>query len=202
MVFYAYGGLLAFATLPLTNALGCYSGGLPFEDLHGGASNNDLDMVSEVEADINSVCNMVDGAVFKKGDPPFTHCSRWKVTVEPDPACCMDILGVQIANCDLICGVAVGSFNHIDWEINYIGEAEELTMTHADCTTALLRERGGCDTGSEQNYDNFWYKIDPQDGDCPGGAPAPTTLVTSTTASSTVATTLQPTDDSAPTLPY
>jgi len=51
------GGLFAIvAVLPLANALGCYSGGLAFEDLHGGVNSNDLDMDGEVLADITTVC--------------------------------------------------------------------------------------------------------------------------------------------------
>ncbi|KAK3721278.1 hypothetical protein LTR37_003153 [Vermiconidia calcicola] len=171
----ATGRLLALvAALPLTNALGCYSGGLAFEDLHGGADSNDLDMEAEVLADISNVCNEVNGAVFKNGDPPFSHCSDWTVTVEPDDTCYdVCLLGGGL-DCDPDCGgPVVGSVNHIDWQISYLNGAEEATMTLDICKGAFSTELGGCSTGSEQNHDGFWWKIDPNAGACPA-APDPT----------------------------
>jgi hypothetical protein len=161
------GALLAIvATFPLINALGCYSGGLPFEDLHGGIGSNNLDMDDEVLADINTVCNTVNGAVFKKGDPPFTHCSEWTVTVEPDDSC-YDLCAPD-ETCDPNCGgPVVGSINHIDWQISHNSDNAELKMTWDVCNSAFSTELGGCDTGSEQVHDGFFWKIDPNAGACP-----------------------------------
>jgi hypothetical protein len=164
---HAVGALLAIlAALPRINALGCYSGGLPFEDLHGGIGINNLDMDGEVLADINTVCNTVNGAVFKKGDPPFTHCSEWTVTVEPDDSCYE--LCVPDETCDPNCGgPVVGSINHIDWQISHNNDNAESTMTWDICNSAFSTELGGCDTGSEQVHDGFFWKVDPNAGACP-----------------------------------
>lgn len=165
-------------------ALGCYNGGLAFNDLHGGRGTQDLDQ--EVMNDINTVCNIVAGKTFKKGDPPFTHCSEWKVTVEPDDTCyenCeagCEATGSNPANragdlsaglcgsqCDPDCGgPRVGTMSHISWEIKHNNDDAETVMSFDACNKAFLTELGGCSTGSEQNHDGFFYKIDPNAGTC------------------------------------
>ena len=179
--------LLALLTaLPLITANGCYKGGLALNDLHGGTGDNgNLD--GEVLADINTVCNMVNGAVFKKGDPPFSHCSEWAVPFKPDDSCYDDCeagcsalgqadgqRGGELASalcalgCDPNCGGPVlGSINHIDWQISHANDNAESTMTWDICHRAFATELGGCSTGSEQVHDGFWWRIDPNSGACP-----------------------------------
>lgn len=161
-------------------ALGCYSGGLGFNALHGG--KQDLDQ--EVKNDISTTCQMVDGATFKKGDGPFTHCSEWEVTEEPDDSCFYDcqkacgavgfipgpgalVGAVCSEGCDPNCGgPPLGSMNHLSWEIKHANGDDETVLTYDACVKAFEKELGGCSTGSEQNHDGFFYKIDPNAGTC------------------------------------
>lgn len=173
--------LLAFTTS--ANALGCYSGGLLFDELHGG---KDQELHGEVLMDINTQCQAVDNAIFKKGDPAFYRCTEWAVTVDPDSTCydnCADgcaatansggrggelSAGFCGLGCDPNCGgPAVGSINHIIWEIHHDNDDAESTMTWEMCNKAFETEAGGCSSGSEQHHEGFWYKIDPQSGPCP-----------------------------------
>ncbi|KAK3707465.1 hypothetical protein LTR37_012107 [Vermiconidia calcicola] len=125
--------LALVATLLLTNALGCYSGGLAFEDLHGGADSNDLGIEAEVLADISNVCNEVNGAVFKNGDPPSTHCSDWTVTVEPDDTCYdVCLLGGGL-DCDPDCGGPV--------HFNFLGETSDVTPLNTGYYASLTDDQ-------------------------------------------------------------
>lgn len=123
-----------------TNALGCY-GGWGFDEMHGRDSVNTIE---EVKADIATTCGIVDGATFKRGDPPYTRCSTWDAYVGEK------------------------SFYHINWAIQLAdtNDYESLVMTKEKCIGALEREVGGCNEGSEQNNGGFWYKIDPNFGEC------------------------------------
>jgi len=184
------------AVLPFVNALGCYSGGLLFEDLHGNLPGDRLDMNAEIKANINTVCDKIAGAEFKKTDPaspPFTHCSDWEVTLESPDDCC------DGAFCPERClGPEIGSFNRIEFEVKLKDDSQTTTMKKEWCIAAFELELSGCSSGSEQDDDNgFWYRIDPQSGGCPassttGDAPnptaappaseEPTTMVTATSA--------------------
>lgn len=192
-----YVGLLALATpLPLAQALGCYSGGLDFDYLHGGDYYNQpgLDIDTEVAAAINTVCSSLEGTKWEKGGLPYTRCSNWTVTVEPDTTfCCNVIDGGCIPDCG---GPELDSVNRINWEIQYKGDEDEVTFDSGKCVEWFNTEYGGCDTGSEQESDDFWYKIDPNVGECPPGDPAPEESVP-TSQSSTVL----PTSTPAPTEP-
>lgn len=61
--------------------------------------------------------------------------------------------------------------DHIDFEMKYVGASPAIPLAYEDCKAWFLRERGGCDTGSEQEYSRgsgkWWIRIDPNDGYCP-----------------------------------
>jgi len=191
----AYARLVALAALlPLANA-GCYRSGLLYDDLHGNLPGDRLDMDAEIKANINTVCDKIAGAEFKKTDPaspPFTHCSNWEVTLESPDDCC------DGAYCPPRClGPPIGSFNRIEFEVALKDDSQTTTMKKEWCIAAFELELSGCSSGSEQDDDNgFWYRIDPQSGGCPApttpedtppASAEPTTMVTATsTTASTV----------------
>ena len=124
----------------------------------------------------------VQDATFKKGDPPFTHCSNWTVTVAPDDNCFDSCLSFCIPDCGSYCdpdcgGAVLGSINRINWEIDFNDESDDKKMTFDICKNAFQTELGGCSTGSEQNHEGFYFKIDPNVDACP---PAPSPPPTAT----------------------
>ncbi|KAK5172373.1 uncharacterized protein LTR77_004012 [Saxophila tyrrhenica] len=117
---------------------GCYSGGLSWSDLHGDGSETDT---QEVKNDISTRCQAADGTILGLNDF-WWDCTEW--------------------------GIEGGGVNHIWWEIQTEGDStDEVTITYDTCNSALSTELGGCSTGSEQNHDGLWFKIDPQAGSCP-----------------------------------
>jgi hypothetical protein len=60
--------------------------------------------------------------------------------------------------------------NRIDMQMKWIGADPATFLSFEDCKAWFARERGGCDTGSEQNYSNslgeWWIRIDPNEGTC------------------------------------
>lgn len=161
------------AALPQVNALGCYSGGLNYDGLHGGNQDN----YREVADDINTTCNMVANKEFRTGEPGFTRCSQWAKTRSDHEDCydncvagCNGMTGEKnkilcLAGCDPNCDPGPdGGNNHINWVINLAGPTK--TMTWETCSNAFVKELNGCSTGSEQDHDGFFFKIDPQDGVC------------------------------------
>ena len=163
------------ATLSQVNALGCYSKGLDFDGLHG----EPMDNYQEVVNDINITCNMVTNKRFVGGEQPgFTRCSQWAISEAAYNECLAECRrkGELIAECDMGCkGGKDGSKNNkINWQINlpaghHLHQLElprsEL-MTWETCSHAFVKELNGCSRGSEQIHDGFWFKIDPNEGDC------------------------------------
>ncbi|PNP59903.1 hypothetical protein FNYG_14774 [Fusarium nygamai] len=157
------------------NALGCYSGGLGFNNLHGGDNNNDL--TEEVKNDIHTTCTKAAGKVIKPSEP-FWLCTNWERNQSPNPDCfsnCIDGCNALDENvrwgcllgCDSNCGAIEGGFNHIDWAIEVRDGQAEKTITYEQCSEAFNTELGGCHAGSEQNHFDFWFRIDPNRDACP-----------------------------------
>ncbi|KAM0719082.1 hypothetical protein Q7P37_004987 [Cladosporium fusiforme] len=126
------------------NALGCYSNGQSFKNMHSAKNaQGGPDTTNEVKDDINTTCDIVAGKTFNRGDPPYTRCSTWEVHVGD------------------------AAYNSINWAIRLSDNGEDsLVMSYDKCVDALNRELGGCEHGSEQNNGGFWWRIDPQWGAC------------------------------------
>jgi hypothetical protein len=178
------------ASAPLQRRNGCYSAGelkskfLKFSDLHGSKSTPN----SEVSLDITSTCSMAAGHILKPGEV-WTRCSEWAATTSGD--CLGDCIdsctststfpgstaladqmsaGICTASCPSRCSGVVDKVestgtNRIDWAIKNEGSADA-TIDFQKCSDALNTEVGGCDSGSEQSHDGFWYRIDPNEGKC------------------------------------
>lgn len=161
------------------NGLGCYSSSLTFKGLHGG----DNDIISEVLGDISSTCQQAAGKDITS-DTPYWRCSEWQTTQPSNPSCYEDCesgckamgtgpaaelaKGACLAGCDPNC-VQMPSgndYNHIDWAIEASHGQSGGTITYDLCNAAFGTEVSGCASGSEQNHDNFWFRIDPNSGRC------------------------------------
>jgi hypothetical protein len=169
--------LIVFAAS--VNALGCYSG-FGFDALHGGRH----DTWQEVVDDINSRCQEVAGKTIKPNEP-FWKCTNWAVTFSDHVDCFSQCMtgckaigtgpsaelgkGLCESGCDQNCdpGVPPNTFNHIDWAIEIRGNNPEKQITYEQCVAAFETEAGACHSGSEQNHDGFWFRIDPSSGGCP-----------------------------------
>jgi hypothetical protein len=181
---------LVATTAPLHRRNGCYGSGelkskfLKFENLHGSGHTPN----SEVSLDITSTCSMAAGRVLKPGEV-WTRCSEWAATTSGD--CLGDCIdsctppttfpgstaladqmsaGICTATCPSQCKGVVDKVestgtNRIDWAIKNEGSADA-TIDFQKCNDALNTEVGGCDSGSEQSHDGFWYRIDPNEGKC------------------------------------
>lgn len=181
---------LVATTAPLHRRSGCYGSGelkskfLKFENLHGSGHTPN----SEVSLDITSTCSMAAGRVLKPGEV-WTRCSEWAATTSGD--CIGDCIdsctppstfpgstaladqmsaGICTASCPSRCSGVVDKVestgtNRIDWAIKNEGSADA-TIDFQKCSDALNTEVGGCDSGSEQSHDEFWYRIDPNEGSC------------------------------------
>lgn len=163
------------AANPLLRRNGCYSGGLAYTELHGDETD-----IQEVYNDINTSCQLVSETPLGPG-ASWTHCSEWAFERYNDcyETCidgCSNVgsggRGGDMASagcsagCDPNCGGTETGTNHIWWEVKNEGSGEA-TVSYDACIAALNMEVGGCSTGSEQSHDGFWYRIDPQDGNCP-----------------------------------
>ena len=169
--------LLALAAS--ANALGCYSG-FQFNNLHGSTQDN----YQEVLGDINTQCQAASGKTIK-GAEPFWKCTNWAVTRSDHENCyqeCYDGCGGigvggsrEISQalcrngCDPNCdpGPPSNTFNHIDWAIEVRDGNPEKVIDYDTCVNAFGAELRGCQSGSEQNHDGFWIRIDPPSGACP-----------------------------------
>ncbi|KAI1245949.1 hypothetical protein MGN70_012844 [Eutypa lata] len=122
----------------VSDPLGCYSGGLPFNELHGDSAD---DLHEEVVRDINTTCSLVDGTLLEPVQE-WSYCSEW--------------------------ATQDGGVNSIQWVVANTGHgADDRTIYWAECNAAFNTELGGCSTGSEQIHGDWWYRIDPQSGPCP-----------------------------------
>ncbi|KAK5681513.1 hypothetical protein LTS10_006045 [Elasticomyces elasticus] len=178
-------GAILMAAFPTINALGCYGfqNDIPFTQLHGRNSiEYGLNMMYEVKHDIITTCHIIDGMVFKKGDPSWTHCTDWNDTTSDlvDNSCytkCQDdcklgiagFLGTCLEGCDPNCGgfSQRGTWNSIAWEVAHANDDAQTTMTYDTCFNAYWTEAQACNYGSEQNHDGFWFRIDPNGNGCP-----------------------------------
>lgn len=169
--------LLALAAS--ANALGCYSG-FQFNGLHGGTQDN----YQEVLNDINTQCQAASGKTIKDAEP-FWKCTNWAVTRSDHEDCyqnCYDACGgigvgdsAELSQalcrngCDPNCdpGPPPNTFNHIDWAIEVRDGNPEKVVDYDTCVNFFGTELRGCQSGSEQNHDGFWIRIDPSNGACP-----------------------------------
>lgn len=173
--------LLALAPAT-TYALGCYRGGLMYDELHGGKLSLRNGHGSEVFNDIFTQCTKLAGNTFHKGDNAKTLCTEWAVTEEDS---CYDVCingcgsvgnggrGGESASsfcklgCDPNCGQALGGKNHIRWVVVHgNGPDGDIVLRQEDCLKAFETEVIGCASGSEQNHGGLWYRIDPNEGPC------------------------------------
>jgi hypothetical protein len=161
--------------IPSASALGCYSG-FTFDSLHGEKA----DLHQEVVNDINTACTIANGKVLQPGEV-WTHCSEWASEKYNDcyetceagcdamgsnPYCRGCPSGALCSlGCDPDCGGIEKGVNKIDWAIRNIGTSAQ-TITWDTCNRWFNLEKGGCQSGSEQHHDEFWYRIDPGMGAC------------------------------------
>lgn len=162
------------AAIPHVGALGCYNSGLTFNSLHSGRDHN---LRQEVLNDIHTTCSILNGATFRKNDPPFARCTNWAKTF-PDNEDCYETCingcnafmtesgkSVCRLNCNPNCERKPGGTNHINWAVK-LNKGEAKRMTYDICRHAFEVESGACASGSEQVWDDFWFKIDPTEGAC------------------------------------
>lgn len=149
-----------------------------FEDLHGWVNT----LNSEVSLDITHTCDLAKGYVLKPGEQ-WTYCSNWAASTgsgDCEQDCIDSCSGSNTfpgstaladagssAACILTCPSRcssvtppqpVYSTNRIDWAIRNDGSAD-LTIDFQTCVTDLNWELGGCKAGSEQTWNNIWYKM-------------------------------------------
>lgn len=169
---------LAMTLVPTTSALGCYSGGLVWSNLHGGTQAID----QEVLNDITTTCQKAAGKTIRPSEP-FRLCTNWKKTKSDHDGCydaCIDGCGAipggragDIAvslcksGCDENCANDMPGTNHIDWAIEIRDGKPDKVITEEACLHAFHTEFGGCEHGSEQVHEGFWFRIDPSSGACP-----------------------------------
>ncbi|PNP83716.1 hypothetical protein FNYG_02933 [Fusarium nygamai] len=159
------------------SALGCYTGGLGFNELHGGPRSSDL--TEEVKNDIHTTCSLAAGKVIKPSEP-FWLCTNWERNMVPNPDCYSscndDLCGALdekhrwgcLLGCDPNCAEPPeGGYNHIDWAIEVRDGQGEKAITYEQCSEAFNTEFGGCSSGSEQNHFDFWFRMDPSRDACP-----------------------------------
>lgn len=168
------------ASLRTADALGCYSdggviGGLNGQDFRFGHLHNQpmhfddfelRDLTDEVKGDINRVCEMVDGSSVGPGQR-WSDCSDW--AWEGDNIPCPEFCGPESEseNWTTDCFEGCANGNRIEWEIAHDGNGDDTrTMTYDICRNAFETELGGCENGSEQNHDGFWFRIDPNAMSC------------------------------------
>ncbi|KAM5350205.1 hypothetical protein ACJ41O_006710 [Fusarium nematophilum] len=163
------------ASVQWASALGCYSNGLKFNDLHGG----EVDLTQEVINDIHTTCTMVAGRIIKPSEP-FWHCTNWERTIPENIDCYSDCMTMCEAikesarfGCIESCGAnkncqypPEGGFHHIEWAIEVRDGQTEHAITYEQCSEAFNIERSACRFGSEQNHHGFWFRIDPEGGAC------------------------------------
>jgi len=107
----------------------------------------------------------------------WSHCSGWGCSKDDDNCIygdCPDKCnsdGDCISECAKSCakipcdGLYEG--NRINYEIKHDGNSDDTrTLTYDICYNAYKTELGGCKTGSEQNHDGFWFRIDPNPRTC------------------------------------
>jgi hypothetical protein len=154
--------LTALATT--TTALGCYEPNTWYLDtyfryghLHsdpsffphyifGSPQPSARDLNQEVRNDIVATCKLVENAIFHGRGSHFSHCSNWAT----------EVAGLEDRG------------NRIDWDIKYDGDGtDSRTLTFETCQEAFEAELAGCEHGSDQNHDGFWFRIDPNPGKCP-----------------------------------
>lgn len=167
-------------SLQAVNALGCYSDGgvlgdvnnqdFRFGHLHNRPMHfNDYearDLTEEVKGDIRRVCELVDGSTVSP-DTRWSDCSDWAWEGDniPCPEYCAPETDTGLWTTDCFEGCSPG--NHISWEIAHDGNGDDTrTMTYDVCVSAFETELGGCENGSEQNHDGFWFRIDPNVFSC------------------------------------
>ncbi|THY81643.1 hypothetical protein D6C92_10298 [Aureobasidium pullulans] len=153
---------------------GCY-GGFPFNHLHGGYHH---DLTSEVLSDITSTCLAAAGKTISSSSP-FWRCTNWQETNSWKETCFSDCedgcaalpkdYGAALCGlgCDPNCdtGPTYG-YNRIDWAIEMRDGGADKVIDFETCVNAFKTELGGCQSGSEQYHDGFWFRIDPAQGGC------------------------------------
>lgn len=139
------------------------------------------DLTSEVKSDIEARCREVNGKTIAK-DTPFWKCTSWPKLYSNNEDCFDDCLdkcepksddsGIASAfcaaeQCRKTCdaGVPVNEFNRIDWAIEK-RDGGSKSIDYETCVNAFNTELGGCNQGSESNHDGFWFRIDPNHGNC------------------------------------
>ncbi|KAK5166912.1 uncharacterized protein LTR77_007641 [Saxophila tyrrhenica] len=180
-------GLVAVVT-----GLGCYTtpaffagtSDFEFSDLHNNpgrySGDKNRDLHQEVINDIDTHCQLVSGSIVKPGSG-WEDCSEWayqKATLGCELDCnhsCIDEEGVDQYTCEQDCYAECpleDQFpyrNHIDWEIKHDGDGDDThTISYDSCMAGFknIVDTMGCTLGGEQNYDGFWFRIDPNPGAC------------------------------------
>ncbi|KAJ1334011.1 hypothetical protein MN608_04009 [Microdochium nivale] len=58
-----------------------------------------------------------------------------------------------------------GSSDKVNWQVKNIS-GHETNLPRGECIDNILKEMFGCAEGSEQNHGNFYYYLDPNNGQC------------------------------------
>lgn len=173
----------------LVKRLGCYgdSSDVSFYSLHGLGYSGDI--TQEVKNDIHTTCTKAAGKTIKPSEP-FWLCTNWEKTAKgkSEALKCYEscqpgidisgsnsaIIDAGVQACRDICKLTRGEpdladdgWNHIDWAIEVRSGQTEQVITYETCKAAFETELGGCSSGSEQNHDGFWFRIDPNARKCP-----------------------------------
>ncbi|KAL5619823.1 hypothetical protein FOVSG1_002045 [Fusarium oxysporum f. sp. vasinfectum] len=159
------------------NALGCYIGGLDFNELHGGPRSSDL--TDKVKNDIHTTCSLAAGKVIRPSEP-FWLCTNWEKNMVHNPHCyssrnddlCSALDEKYRWTCLLSCNPnwaepPEGGYNHVDWAIEVRDGQAEKAITYEQCSEAFNTELGDCSSGSEQNHFDLWFRMDPSRDACP-----------------------------------
>ncbi|CAJ2509200.1 Uu.00g142260.m01.CDS01 [Anthostomella pinea] len=188
--------ILIATTLPRAHANGCYHSGLTFTELQGGSppydkqstyDTHDDQVKEDVLTDINKTCHLASAANPISGAKPFKLCTTWNKTISDNLGCyemCTSDckapswgragdFGASLCGlgCDKNCEKPPEGNNHLDYEIkpgdnSSDDEGNSKDLDEQKCITALYTEVHGCQSGSEQKHDGFWFKLDPNTGDC------------------------------------
>lgn len=141
--------LVASATLSSVTAIGCYPKAIltnfKFGDLHG--TNNDI--YQELLNDISMSCNEAKDHSANNGGPGFVRCSEWE-----------DYTALQQNH-------ASGK-NKIDWQIKHDGNGDgSRTLSYDACVKGFRQVLDSCpNQGGDLNSGGFWYRMDPNFGQC------------------------------------